>query len=518
MYPIKTMCLGGYYGCALSDSSELKCWGHVVPLGRGTWPNENSLGDTPYEVGNYLPSIYLGNSNLYADSISCGWYHYCVKLTNGLMKCTGDNGAGQLGYGVTTQVIGIVTNYYGNTLPYVNIGNGLTIYEISAGFQFTCVVVANNNKVKCIGFNDYGQLGYEHTAQLGSSSIHMGDNLAYVNLGNDVSVSKIVSGYDHSCVILLTPATSIQRMKCWGRGNSYQLGYGNTVINRGDNVNEMGDYLPLIDLGIESKVKQISLGQVHTCALTINDNLKCWGVNNQGVLGNGETSDIYTMGNSLPSVTLDSSKRIKYLSSGFSHNCILYDDEYTLKCFGSNIDGQLGQGDTQPRGLSPSTIIPNISSINLGLFNTNITSIYTGGMITCIVYDSYYKNAKCFGSNRYGKLLIGSTTTNIGTSLNQMGINLKSSIFVGLSPAATSMPTPSYTYTPTSQPTTLTFLNWLIPVLIILCCCRYCYAQGEANTSSSPTPQPVSQAVVIAPAQPKFVVIELTTLERYITR
>ena len=62
------------------------------------------------------------------------------------------------------------------------------------------------------------------------------------------------------------------------------IGLGDTN-NRGDESGEMGDDLPYVDLGSGFTVSQIACGNWHTCALSTNHTVKCWGANSGGRLG-----------------------------------------------------------------------------------------------------------------------------------------------------------------------------------------------------------------------------------------
>ena len=79
-------------------------------------------------------------------------------------------------------------------------------------------------------------------------------------------------------------------MKCWGYNDNGQLGYGDTN-NRGDGPNEVGDFLPTVDLGTGKKAKQISAGFRHTCAVLNDDSVKCWGSGGYGQLGYGNNNN-----------------------------------------------------------------------------------------------------------------------------------------------------------------------------------------------------------------------------------
>ena len=71
----------------------------------------------------------------------------------------------------------------------------------------------------------------------------MGDNLPSVDLGSGRSAKFIAAGESHTCAILDDGSA-----KCWGYGANGRLGYGDT-LSRGDGAGEMGDYLPVVDLG-----------------------------------------------------------------------------------------------------------------------------------------------------------------------------------------------------------------------------------------------------------------------------
>ena len=86
------------------------------------------------------------------------------------------------------------------------------------------------------------------------------------------------------------------------------MGKGNTNA-LGDGANEMGDNLTPIDFGSGLEVTDMSCGGSHCCALLSNARLKCFGGNNAGVLGLGDTANRGAaggeMGDSLPYVPLD---------------------------------------------------------------------------------------------------------------------------------------------------------------------------------------------------------------------
>jgi hypothetical protein len=92
-----------------------------------------------------------------------------------------------------------------------------------------------------------------------------------------------VTGQAHTCALL-----DNQQLKCWG-GNGGRLGLGDAVT-RGDGPGEMGDSLPAVNLGTGRTASAIGSGfGVHVCASLDDGQFKCWGGNNNGELGLGDT-------------------------------------------------------------------------------------------------------------------------------------------------------------------------------------------------------------------------------------
>jgi hypothetical protein len=81
---------------------------------------------------------------------------------------------------------------------------------------------------------------------------------------------------------------------CWGSNNYGQLGLGNTA-NRGDGPNQMGANLAAVDLGPGAQAVAVVAGAGHTCALLTGagyaGKVKCWGTNSYGQLGQGDTAN-----------------------------------------------------------------------------------------------------------------------------------------------------------------------------------------------------------------------------------
>lgn len=275
----------------------------------------------------------------------------------------------------------------------------------------TCM--AYRGLVTCFGNNQYGQLGKNDTNNWGET---IEDVLQLLNQEYTIDLGKheeydvplyvkhIALGKQHTCV-----SFSNEKIKCWGRNDSGQLGLGisrSAII--GDNLNEVGPELEYVDIGSTSaKIKGLYAMDDANCAW-LTSGIKCWGNNLSGRLGTNDTSDWYVgdspedMGEFLQPVDILS---VKLFDTGSNHACALT-YQNTLKCWGSNAYGRLGLNS------SSSNLDPNSGIVDID-DEGEITSISAGEYHTCVTFDSdTYStyNTRCWGSNVYGELGLGRVT------------------------------------------------------------------------------------------------------------
>jgi E3 ubiquitin-protein ligase HERC3 len=197
-------------------------------------------------MGGMLPIVDLGTVDK-VKQIALGNFHACAILMNDTVKCWGRNLQGQLGLG-DAAARGDADMEMGDALEAVDLGTKdgmpmgvpLKAVAIDAGDSHTCAIL-DDGSLKCWGFNDYGQLGYEDTAERGKGPDQMGNKLLAIDLGGRKAIAVRAAG-NFTCALL--DDTSV---KCWGDNAQGSLGYGDTV-NRGDALDEMGTYLPIVKL------------------------------------------------------------------------------------------------------------------------------------------------------------------------------------------------------------------------------------------------------------------------------
>ncbi len=289
-------------------------------------------------AGNSLSTDHVWRFNT-GRRLAAGDAHTCARLDDGRVKCWGDNSAGQLGLG-DVNGRGDNPGEMGDNLPAVDLGVGRTAVQLVSGAAHTCARL-DDGRVKCWGDNSAGQLGLGDANGRGDSPGEMGDNLPAVDLGVGCIAVQLVAGATHTCARL-----DNGQVKCWGDNSAGQLGLGD-VTGRGDSPGEMGDYLPVVDLGSGLMVLGLSAGANHTCTLLDNGQVKCWGDNSAGQLGlgdvNGRGDSPGEMGDYLPVVDLGSGLPVLGLSADANHTCTHHDNGQ-VKCWGDNSAGQLGLG------------------------------------------------------------------------------------------------------------------------------------------------------------------------------
>ncbi len=372
--------------CLSFSDGGLKCWGrnNEGQLGLG---NTNNLGGLSHQTGGGIPWVDVsadgvgGVAQVFTnrgESVS----HACAILQDGRLKCWGKNDHGQLGLGHKNDLGGAASEMGSNLGVVINPGHEKSIQGVAMGGNHTCAILDDGN-LKCWGSNSSGQLGLGG----GTSDVTTPGNSA-LNLGTSKTALEISAGLSHTCARL-----DDNTVKCWGRNNEGQLGLGDTT-NRGENANQMGDALTVVNLG--QTAKQIAAGNTHTCALLNDDSVKCWGQNNRGQLGIGSTADQDSPQSvDLGTDTNNDPYTAKKIVAGYRHTCVILNDD-KVNCWGENDSNQLGRGGARRES-------PPATALDLG--GVGAEHIAAGFKHTCALLAD--NTLKCWGANGYGQLGLG---------------------------------------------------------------------------------------------------------------
>jgi len=325
---------GGAHTCATTPAGGVRCWGNneFGQLGADLWVSESPL---PVDVSGLTSDVV---------ALSAGTDHTCAIRQGGELLCWGYND-GALGDG----------SYEARRVPTAVVGMSSNARAVSAGGYNTCAIT----------FSDAAMCwGLDTTPSLVPTQV----------VGLTSAVVAISAGGAHTCSILAGGAAA-----CWGQNGCGQLGLG---------VSSPSEVLvPTLLSELESDVTAISARDVHSCALSSNGTVKCWGQNQYGQCGTG-SSGLNLMS---PATVMGLQTDIIAITLGFFHTCAL-SSAGAVKCWGRNNMGQLGDGTTVNRVIP--TAVVGLSS--------GVLAIAAGNEHTCAVVQP--GSVVCWGAGEWGQL------------------------------------------------------------------------------------------------------------------
>lgn len=294
---------GADFTCARLPDARVVCWGADA---RG------QLGDGTYATqGRTRPVLVQGVTEVL--DLAAGANHACARTATGVF-CWGNNSRGQCGL-------------YAPEYPSVPIAHRLDLEAraLSLGEQHSCALDAAGT-VSCWGANEFHQLGRapgtpEDYRPVAVPSLGAGGLLAAQHLGN--------------CIV---PTSNPSSVACWGDGREAKLGFA---------TEEIRNFTRPLD--ISSPATALASGAGHTCALHGGE-VSCLGANTSGQLGQGHSNVLEGM---LP-VSLPRAARA--IGLGQLHSCAVTEDG-AVYCWGSNSGGRLGTGDGAADVLSPRPVL-----------------------------------------------------------------------------------------------------------------------------------------------------------------
>ncbi|GEM_PF-1640009 len=287
----RTISTGPSHACGVKDDGTLWCWGYN---------SEGEVGEPGRSFISYPEQI---SPTIEWVTVSAGYNHTCGIDINGDLYCWGDNSYGELGNGT-----------FENSPYPVKVLSSEKWSDVKAGYLFTCGLTTDNI-MECWGDNTSGKLGD-------------GGIEGYRNYPSPVTGpfywEKFAVGDNHTCAINMNDHT----VWCWGKNNNYQLGI--TTVS----------YSSSPTRASTRRWLDISASSDHTCAVSEDGSLWCWGYENYFP---GDVEFYYGMtqgstGNPPHKVT-DSTDWTS-VSCGVHQNCALKNDG-SLWCWGRNVRGVL---------------------------------------------------------------------------------------------------------------------------------------------------------------------------------
>ncbi|HYQ03078.1 MAG TPA: DUF4215 domain-containing protein [Polyangiaceae bacterium] len=295
----------------------------------------------------------------------------------------------------------------GNTTPLDGCENDCKtsrVLSLALGNGFTCALT-QGGYVRCWGANGSNELGlgdtdYRQTQEPykltkpASSTTPAGP----IDLGG--SATAITAGVGHTCA-LLTDGTA----RCWGDNTYGQLGLGNVTAQV-----KTPKAIGAVKVASGRKIVSISAGARHTCAVLDDASATCWGQNDVGQLGLGNTTAVSETQTPAQIGAVSLGANVISLGSGASYSCALLAGG-KVRCWGSGNLGRMGTsttanvGDNEtPSSLGDAGLVPTVSGVN-------VVDLKVGVSHACVLLSN--DKLECWGQNTTGAIGIGSTV-NIG--------------------------------------------------------------------------------------------------------
>lgn len=236
---------GFTYTCGVRVDGKVLCWG-----GRSSGAIGDGVDDP---VGRALEPQEVDSDETFRF-VTAGHSHVCALTVDGRAYCWGVGTSGRLGNGSVSK----------QTRPVAVEQDDLVFVDLVAAHSHTCGLTTTGS-VYCWGSNEYGQLG------IGGGG---GAAASYpTQVSGGLTFRSLIQGAANAtCAITVDGVTY-----CWGAGENHVLGTGDEKVRSG----------PTPVLGGKPEFASVAGSSTHTCAVTVGGAAYCWGINDQGHLGNG---------------------------------------------------------------------------------------------------------------------------------------------------------------------------------------------------------------------------------------
>ena len=294
------MSAGAMHTCAvLGRDGSIVCWGYN---------SSGQIGDPDVGIGEIsaIPHAVTDKNGMRLNgmtTVAAGYDHSCAVALDSddsvlFMACWGSNDSGQCGYPSTVTASGNMdaTDIFPAAVQVDSTGWSTGIQTISAGDGFTCAVSSGDGHAWCWGDNTHGTLANPAVTDATSFPVMVLTDATSVSTE---FTSSLDAAYSHVCAV----ATSGSIM-CWGLNTAGELGFTPTgqagdIVHTASPLRAQDGSLfsvPEDTSGQSAPTAHLSMGYDHACIIMpsstdAGSEIWCWGSNEHGQLGTGDTSD-----------------------------------------------------------------------------------------------------------------------------------------------------------------------------------------------------------------------------------
>lgn len=352
---------GGYHTIALTSAGGVVAWGFNFEgeLGNGT-VNTTGCFCSPTRVDSTITNV---------AKIEAGFFHNLALKNDGTVWAWGDNSAGQLGDGTTT-----------NRSSPVQVGVGVSgfsnIIAVSAG-EFHSAALKSDGTVWVWGFNGNGQIG-NGTANGVFRSPVLNTTLT--------GITQLSAGAYHN-IARKTDGT----IWVWGFNRNGQVGNGS---------NEPGDQLTPVQNATLTNIIDVGTNGGYTNFVRRRDgSLNSWGRSvTYGTVGDGTFTDRYSpvttlvgSGNAVIGAGIFQNFALKpSFATGTGSNLSFYGENVRFNFANISVSGTLSYSAIDPTATGLAVPAGYVLQENAPAYNITTTAATAGNISVCLTVPSTY--------------------------------------------------------------------------------------------------------------------------------
>lgn len=338
--------------CGIGTNGKTYCWGRN---------NKGQIGDGTLTSPRNSPTLVLGNHSF--SSLSMGLDHVCGLTISDVAYCWGGGAStstqGELGDGAQVT----------STTPSA-VAGGHKFASLSLSPYSSCATTADG-AAYC-----WGASSWLHPAAIGNGWNYR--HAEPVPPTGGLKFTTITNAYSNNCGLTEAGATY-----CWGYQGFGGIGDGTAPIGGGSIGIAMTPRPTLVSGGHVFASLVSSSGS--TCGLTSAGATYCWGLNGNGQIGDGTTTNRNTP------TAVSGGLTFSRLGAGYTHLCGIT-SAGAAYCWGLNGYGQIGDGTSGGNKTTPTAVAGGLVFVN----------VYGGHEHTCGIVSS--GAAYCWGRNDFGQI------------------------------------------------------------------------------------------------------------------